>query len=312
MKMNRLREALQDYLAMRRALGFKLSDAGPALSDFVAFLERNRKSYITIRLALKWAQKPGARPERWAHRLTYVRGLARYRSATDPRTEIPPWSLLPFRSRRAQPYLYTDDEIRLLLKASLGLSPTDALRRWTYYTLLGLLAVSGLRISEALSLRLSDVDLQDAVLTIHGTKFGKSRLAPLHPSAQRVLSRYKSRRNRYLHGRPDSDFFFVTKRGTKLDKNNVRRTFHALSRQTGLRGEFDSRGPRLHDFRHRFAIQTLLHWYRSGDDVERLLPVLSTYLGHVRPDDTYWYLTACPELMGQAVKRLERRWRSAK
>jgi len=310
--MNTLREALQSYLAMRRALGFKLSDAGPALSDFVAFLERNRKSYITIRLALKWAQKTGARPERWAHRLTYIRGLARYRSATDPRTEIPPWSLLPFRSRRAQPYLYTDDEIRLLLKASLGLSPTDALRRWTYYSLLGLLAVSGLRISEALSLRLSDVDLQDAVLTIHGTKFGKSRLVPLHPSAQRVLSRYKSRRNRYLDGRTTSDFFFVTKRGTKLDKNNVRRTFHALSRQTGLRGQFDSRGPRLHDFRHRFAIQTLLHWYRSGDDAERLLPVLSTYLGHVRPDDTYWYLTACPELMGQAVKRLERRWRSSK
>jgi len=310
--MNTLREALQSYLAMRRALGFKLSDAGPALSDFVAFLERNRESYITIRLALKWAQKTGARPERWAHRLTYIRGLARYRSATDPRTEIPPWSLLPFRSRRAQPYLYTDDEIRLLLKASLGLSPTDALRRWTYYSLLGLLAVSGLRISEALSLRLSDVDLQDAVLTIHGTKFGKSRLVPLHPSAQRVLSRYKSRRNRYLDGRTTSDFFFVTKRGTKLDKNNVRRTFHALSRQTGLRGQFDSRGPRLHDFRHRFAIQTLLHWYRSGDDVERLLPVLSTYLGHVRPDDTYWYLTACPELMGQAVKRLERRWRSSK
>jgi integrase/recombinase XerD len=239
--MNTLREALQSYLAMRRALGFKLSDAGPALSDFVAFLERNRKSYITIRLALKWAQKTGARPERWAHRLTYIRGLARYRSATDPRTEIPPWSLLPFRSRRAQPYLYTDDEIRLLLKASLGLSPTDALRRWTYYSLLGLLAVSGLRISEALSLRLSDVDLQDAVLTIHGTKFGKSRLVPLHPSAQRVLSRYKSRRNRYLDGRTTSDFFFVTKRGTKLDKNNVRRTFHALSRQTGLRGQFDSR-----------------------------------------------------------------------
>jgi integrase/recombinase XerD len=310
--MNTLREALQSYLAMRRALGFKLSDAGPALSDFVAFLERNRKSFITVRLALKWAQKPGARPERWAHRLTYVRGLARYRSATDPRTEIPPWSLLPFRSRRAQPYLYTDDEIRLLLKTSLGLSPTDALRRWTYYSLLGLLAVSGLRISEALSLRLSDVNLQDAVLTIHGTKFGKSRLAPLHPSAQRVLSRYKSRRNQYLNGRTASDFFFVTKRGTKLDKNNVRRTFHALSRQTGLRGQFDSRGPRLHDFRHRFAIQTLLHWYRSGDDVERLLPVLSTFLGHVRPDDTYWYLTACPELMGQAVKRLERRWRSSK
>ena len=123
---------------------------------------------------------------------------------------------------------------------------------------------------------------------------------------------YKSRRDQYLKGQPTSDFFFVTKRGTRLDKNNVRGTFHALSRQIGLRGEFDSHGPRLHDFRHRFAIQTLLRWYRSGDDVERRLPVLSTYLGHVRPDDTYWYLTACPELMGQAVERLERRWRTPK
>jgi len=310
--MNTLHEAMQEYLAMRHALGFKLRDAGPALSDFVSFLKRKRTHHITIRLALQWAQKPGARPVTWAHRLAFVRGFARYRSATDPRTEIPPWSLLPFRSQRAQPYLYTDDEVRLLLKASLGLSPTDALRRRTYQTLLGLIAVSGLRISEALSLRLSDVDLQDGVLTVRGTKFGKWRLVPLHSSVQRVLSKYKSRRDEYLNGRPASDFFFVTKRGTPLDKNNVRRTFHALSRQTGLRGEFDSHGPRLHDFRHRFAIQTLLRWYRSGDAVEHRLPALSTYLGHVHPADTYWYLTACPELMGLAVKRLESRWRAPK
>ncbi len=127
--MNTLHEAMQEYLAMRNALGFKLRDAGPALSDFVSFLKRKRTPHITIRLALQWAQKPGARPVTWAHRLAFVRGFARYRSATDPRTEIPPWSLLPFRSQRAQPYLYTDDEVRLLLKASLGLSPTDALRR---------------------------------------------------------------------------------------------------------------------------------------------------------------------------------------
>ena len=219
--MNTLRQAVQEYLTLRRSLGFELLDAGPALSDFVSFLERKRTPYITIRLALQWAQKPGARPARWAKRLTYVRGFARYRSATDPRTEIPPWSLLPYRSRRARPYLYTDDEVRLLLKASLDLSPADALRRWTYHVLFGLLAVSGLRISEALSLRLSDVDLQDGVLTVRGTKFGKWRLVPLHSSVQRVLSRYKSRRDEYLNGRPASDFFFVTKRGTRLDKINV-------------------------------------------------------------------------------------------
>lgn len=310
--MNTLRQAVQDYLTMRRALGFKLRDAGPALLDFVSLLRRKRTSHITIQLALQWAQKPGTRPVTWANRLTFVRGFARYRSATDPRTEIPPWSLLPFRSQRAQPYLYTDNEVRLLLKASLGLSPADELRRWTYQTLLGLLAVTGLRISEALSLRVSDVDLKDAVLTVRGTKFGRWRLVPLHPSVQRVLSRYQSRRDQYLNGRPASDVFFVTKRGTPLDKNNVRHTFHALSRQTCLRGKFDSRGPRLHDFRHRFAIKTLLNWYRRGDNVEQRLPALSTYLGHVRLDDTYWYLTACPELMGQAVKRLERRWRTPK
>ena len=308
--MNTLQKALQEYLAMRRALGFQLLDAGPALSDFVSFLKRRRASHITVRLALEWAQKPGAQPARWAHRLGFVRGFARYRSATDPRTEIPPWRLLPFRSKRAHPYLYTDEEVRMLLKASLSLSPNNPLRKWTYHGLLGLLAVSGLRLSEVLSLRLSDVDLQNAVLTVRGTKFGKCRLVPLHDSTRRVLSRYKSRRDQYLKGQPASDFFFVSQRGTRLEKNNVRLTFHALSRQMGLRGEFDSHGPRLHDFRHRFAIRTLLHWYRSGDDVERRLPVLSTYLGHVRPDDTYWYLTACPELMGQAVERLERRWRT--
>ena len=129
--MNTLQKALQEYLAMRRALGFQLLDAGPALSDFVSFLKRRRTCHITIRLALEWAQKPGAQPARWAHRLGFVRGFARYRSATDPRTEIPPWRLLPFRSKRARPYLYTDDEVRTLLKASLRLSPNNPLRKWT-------------------------------------------------------------------------------------------------------------------------------------------------------------------------------------
>jgi integrase/recombinase XerD len=204
--------------------------------------------------------------------------------------------------------LYTEHEVLLLLKASLNLSPTDALRRWTYHGLLGLLVVSGMRISEALSLRLSDVDLENAVLTVRGTKFGKSRLVPLHSSTQRVLLAYKLRRDKYLKGRPASDFFFVSKRGNRLDGAEVRRTFYALSRQTGLRGSSASHGPRLHDFRHRFAVQTLVSWYRSGEDVERRLPILSTYLGHVHVADTYWYLTTCPELMGLAVERLERHW----
>jgi integrase/recombinase XerD len=307
--MNTLREALPGYLAMRRALGFKLAEADVILSDFVSFLERKRAFHITTRLALKWAQRPAnVQSEKRAQWLTCVRGFARYRSATDVKTEIPPSGLLPFRPKRARPYLYTDREIYLLLKASLELSPTDALRRWTYHGVLGLLAVSGLRLGEALSLRLSDVNLHDAVLTVRGAKFGKSRLVPLHRSTQIALSAYKSRRNQYFKDQPVSDFFFVSRRGNRLDGAEVRRTFYALSRQLGLRGESDSHGPRLHDFRHRFAVQVLVKWYRSGKDVERCLPILSTYLGHVHVADTYWYLTACPELMGLAVERLEKRW----
>lgn len=306
--MKALRDSLQDYLAMRRALGFKLADTGRALADFISFLECKKVPHITTRSALEWAQRPAhVQPAMWAQRLTWVRGFARYRKATDPKTEIPPSHLLPFQPKRARPYLYTDQEVRRLLKASLGLSPTDALRRWTYQGLLGLLAVSGLRIGEALSLRLSDVDLHNAVLTVQGTKFGKSRLVPLHSSTRKVLSAYKSRRNRYLENRAASDFFFVSQRGNRLDGGQVRRTFYELSRQTGLRGESDSHGPRLHDFRHRFAVRVLVKWYRAGKDVERCLPILSTYLGHVHVADTYWYLTACPELMGLVVKRLEKR-----
>jgi integrase len=236
-----------------------------------------------------------------------VRCFARYRSAIDPQTEIPPQKLLPYRPKRAQPYLYTDQEIEQLLEAALRLPPADGLRRWIYHALLGLLAVSGLRISEAIGLKLEDVDLSEGLLTVRGAKLGKSRLVPLHASTRQVLANYKSRRNDFLAGRSAS-YFFISQRCNHLDLGEVHRTFYLLSRQIGLRDPDSSSGPRLHDFRHRFAVETLLRWYRAGEDVERRLPVLSTYLGHVHVSDTYWYLTACPELMGLAVKRLERRW----
>lgn len=185
--MNTLHEAVEDYVAMRRALGFKLKEAGKGLVDFAGFLQREHAAYITVPLALKWAQKTSSiRPAEWARRLNFIRGFARYHCATDPRTEIPPWGLLPFHPQRARPYLYTDAEIRSLLTAALQWSPDDALRRWTYHVLLGLLAVSGMRISETLELRLSDVDLQNGVLTVRGTKFGQSRLVPLHPSTNDI------------------------------------------------------------------------------------------------------------------------------
>ena len=181
------------------------------------------------------------------------------------------------------------------------------LRRWTFHALLGLLSVTGLRVGEALRLKLDDVDLDNGVLTVRGTKFGTSRLVPIHASTRDVPASYRTRRASLLGGF-DADHFFVTGTGPPLDGGDVRRTFYHLSRQIGLRGMNDGHGPRLHDFRHRFAVETLLGWYRSGQDVERRLPVLSTYLGHVHVSDTYWYLSAHPELMTLAMTRLEQRW----
>ena len=301
------REAVEEYIEMRRGLGFKLLEAKVSLINFASFLKQRGAAHITISLSMEWAQQDKtARPAEWARRLSFIRGFARHWSAHDSQTEVPPSGLLPHRPGRARPYLYSDDEVRKLLQAALQLPWVRGLRGPTYNCLLGLLAVTGLRISEARNLRTDDVDLNEGILTIRGTKFGKSRLVPIHPSTCTVLSDYASQRDRFLARRPD--MFFVSGRGTRLDGGEIRRTFYYLSRQIGLRGASDSHGPRLHDFRHRFAIETLVQWYRSGQDVERRLPILSTYLGPVHVADTYWYLTACPELMGLAVKRFEDYW----
>lgn len=310
--MNTLGQAIQEYLSLRRALGFKLHDAGKGLLDFVEFMTRHRATYITQALALAWAQQPtGVQPAQWARRLSFVRGFARYRSATDARTQIPSQGLLPFSPKRARPYLYSDEEIRRLLRAARNMPyrfERSALRPWTYHCLFGLLSVTGLRLGEVRNLELQDVDLKEAVLTIHGTKFGKSRLVPLHASTCQVLARYIARRNRHWAARPASSYLFVSNRGNRLDVADIHRTFYALSRQIGLRGEASSHGPRLHDMRHVFATNTLVRWYRSGEDPERRLPILSTYLGHVHVADTQWYLNASPALMREAMRRLEQRW----
>jgi integrase/recombinase XerD len=312
--MNTLREALKEYLALRRGLGFKMHDAALVLPRFVAFMEERQALSITIRLALEWVQQATTvRPAERARRFGFVRGFARYRSATDPFTEVPSPTLMPYRSTRARPYLYTEQEVRGLLDAALQMPtrwPSTPLRPWVLHCLLGLLSVTGLRISEALDLKLDDVDLGQAMLTIRAAKFGRSRLLPLHPSTVTVLARYLQRRQQYL-GLRRSDYVFVSNRGTRLDLGRVHRAFYALSRQTGLRASGARNGPRLHDFRHRFAVQVLTHWYESGEDPGRRLPVLSAYLGHVYVAGTYWYLSNSPELMAQAMMRLERRWGEA-
>ena len=310
--MNTLRQAVQEYLSLRRALGFKLQDAGKQLLDFVTFMEQHRAAYVTQALALAWAQQPiNVQPAHWARRLSAVRGFARHRSATDVRTQIPHQGLLPFQPKRAQPYLYSDGEIKRLLGAALEMPcrhERGELRPWIYHCLFGLLSVSGLRLGEARNLELQDVDLKAAVLTIRGTKFGKSRLVPLHASTCSVLADYIARRNRHWAKRPVSSYLFVSSWGNRLDSGDIHRTFYALSRQIGLRGVTDSHGPRLHDMRHRFATNTLVRWYRSNQDPERRLPVLSAYLGHVHVADTQWYLSASPALMREAMRRLEQRW----
>ena len=297
---------------MRRNLGFKLREAGKGLLDFVAFMEQRRAAYITQALALAWAQQPSnVRPAHWARRLSFVRGFARHRSATDPRTQIPPQGLLPFQPNRARPYLYSDDEICRLLRAALKMPcrfERGALRPSVFYCLFGLLSVSGLRLSEARNLELQDVDLEAAVLTIRGAKFGKNRLVPLHASTCKVLADYIARRNRHWAKRPVSSYLFVSSWGNRVDGGEIHRTFYTLPRQIGLRGASDSHGPRLHDMRHRFATNTLVRWYRSGQDPECRLPVLSAYLGHVHAADTQWYLSGSPELMREAMHRLEHRW----
>jgi|APFre7841882724_1041349.scaffolds.fasta_scaffold15682_2 integrase len=310
--MNTLRQAVQEYLSLRRGLGFKLREAGKQLLDFVKFMERHRASYVTQALALAWAQQPtNVQPAHWAQRLSVVRGFARHRSATDSRTQIPAPGLLPFRPKRARPYLYSDDEIRSLLRAALDMPcryERGELRAWTYHCLFGLLSVSGLRLGEARNLKLQDVDLEAALLTVRGAKFGKSRLVPLHASTCNVLADYIARRNRHWRARPVSSYLFVSSWGNRLDNADIHRTFYALSRQIGLRGLADSHGPRLHDMRHRFATNTLVRWYRSNQDPERRLPILSAYLGHVHVADTQWYLSGSPELMREAMRRLEHRW----
>ena len=304
--MTKLRKALEEYLAVRRAMGFKLLSSGRSLHRFVEFAEKERASYITTKMALEWATQPkDAQPAYWANRLCMVRNFAKYHSAIDPRTEIPPEELLPYRYRRIPPYIYTDAEISKLISTAKKLPSPRGLRAPTLSTLFGLLAVTGMRMSEPVNLDRKDVDLKNGILTIHQTKFDKSRLIPVHISTRNKLREYARLRDK-LCSKPKSPSFFISGRGTRLTDWTVRRWFVILSHQIGFRGMDDSYGPRLHDLRHGFAIKTLLNWYRSGCDVESNLPILTTYLGHGHVADTYWYISATPELLQLAALRLEK------
>ncbi len=251
----------------------------------------------------EWAQLPAGRDPLWAaRRLGVVRCFARHLQAIDPNTEVPPADLLPQRSRRATPYLYSTDDIAKLIEAARGLrSPLSCA---TYQTLIGLLAVTGMRVGEAVRLDRGDVDWAEGVITVVASKFGRWREVPMHPSAIRSLDNY-TRRREELCPAPLSPSLFVSTTGTRLIAANIRRTFSRLVHAAGLQPRSARCRPRLHDFRHSFAVSTLLGWYQADVDVQARLPLLSTYLGHVDPSSTYWYLEATPELLALAARRQE-------
>lgn len=297
--------ALAEYVATMRALGTELRWPASILQRFVDLLEEEGAAFITTELALRWATEPrDVQAATWARRLSIVRRFAVWVHATDPRTEIPPRSLLPARHRRKPPHIYSDGELAQIMEAAASLPSRTGVRALTYETLVGLLAATGLRPGEALALDDQDVDLQQGVLAIRNTKFGKSRFVPVEESVQAALARYACRRDS-LQPHRETRAFLVSARGRRVSGCAARRTFAKLLQTLGLRAEKEGnrrgRGPRLQDLRHTFATRRMLAWYRAGLDVERLLPALATYLGHGRVQDTYWYIEAVPELLQLAT-----------
>jgi integrase len=271
--MTPLRRALRDYLALRRSVGFKLATAGHLLPKFVDYLARRRATRVSCELALAWAMLPPGKHGLWAVRLGLVRGFARFLHARDPRTEIPPLDLLPQRRRRATPYLYSQAEIAALVRAAASLR--RPLVAAPYSTIIGLLAATGMRRGEVIALDGDDIDWEHGLLVVRKSKFGKSRELPLHPTTLDALRAYSRVRDR-LCPPVTTRSFFVTSTGARLLGHLVHRMFHQLCRAVGIVPRTPHCRPRVHDLRHTFAVRTLLEWYRSGIDVERKLPLLST------------------------------------
>lgn len=310
--MNTITEAVYEYVDLRRSLGFKLVHVDQLLLQFATFLEQQGATYITQELALAWAQQPtNVQRSKWAERLSIVRGFARYRHGSDPRTEVPAPGLLPYRPKRTKPFIYAEEEIEALLTAARNMpyhGERQAMLPWTYYCLIGLLHVSGLRIGEARDLALQDLDLDAGLLTVRAGKHGRTRLIPLHESACDVLADYVDRRQHHWIGHPIPENLFLSTKGTPIDPRYAQQTLRKLCSQVGIQRPDGGRPPRLHDFRHTLAVRTLENWYRQDQDPDRMLPILSTFLGHVGVSDTYWYLENSPGLMTEAMRRLERRW----
>jgi integrase/recombinase XerD len=306
--MSTLSRELDRYLTIRRCLGYDLDTAERILRRFIAFAEQQGADHISTNLFLRWQNAFGrANRQTWSRRLGIVRLFAQWLHGIDLGHEVPPQALIPGRYRRARPYIYSDEEIRRIIDAAAELPSINGIRALTYSTLFGLIAVTGLRISEALSLDVGDVDLEAGVITLRRGKLGKARLLPLSGSTTARLTAYSKERDRLLGARPES--FFVSERGGRPTDCGTRYNFAAICQNIGLRRaekfHRHGRGPRIHDLRHTFAVRTLIDWYRTGKEPAREMIKLTTYLGHADPAHTYWYIEAVPELLELASRRAE-------
>ena len=298
-----LREALADYLRVRRRLGFAMPQDGRLLEGFVEFLEQAGAERITTELALRWARMPvHAHPHRWRQRLSVVRGFARYLATLDPASEVPSKDLLPGTRQRLAPHIYTEQEITELMAAAGRLRPP--LRAARHQTLIGLLTVTGMRPGEALALDRQDIDLRHGVVHVRAGKQKKQREVPLHPSTITALRNYARLRDARFP-EPSTPAFFIGARGRRVPRQELNRTFTQLVREVGLEGRGARARPRPHDLRHALAVHTLVDWHEAGEDIDRRMPLLSAFLGHVDPASSYWYLEAVPELLQLISRRLE-------
>ncbi|MCA1679459.1 MAG: tyrosine-type recombinase/integrase [Actinobacteria bacterium] len=302
--MTTLGDSLGDYLAVRRRLGFEMPQDGRLLEGFVEFLEQAGAPRITTELALAWARLPGdAHPHRWRQRLSVARGFARHYATLDPTSEVPSKDLLPGHRPRIVPYIYTEEEIAALMAAARQLRPR--LRGVRHATLIGLLAVTGMRPGEAVGLDRHDIDLHNGVVAVRAGKQKKQREVPLHATTISALRDYARLRDACMPD-PSTPAFFVSARGRRMGREELNRTFTKMVCEVGFDNGRGARvRPRPHDLRHAFAVNTLLGWYRAGEDIDRRMPLLSTWLGHVDPASTYWYLEAVPELLELVSLRLE-------
>lgn len=307
--MKTIHEGVADYVAMKRAMGFSFYYQELKLKSFCKFLKAKKRKRFTAELAKTWALEGRKRPDSLSSgKLSVVRAFAVYWQSIDPHTELWPENLWPIRYKRKNPYIYNRAEIHKILKGCEELEPEGSLHPLTFSTLFGLIATCGLRLSEAVELQKQDVDLKNGVITIRRTKFNKTRILPIHPTTVKVLANYVVTRNRffenYLSKHVRSEHFFISNNETPIANGVAEWTFNKIALQCGIRKE-SRKGPRIHDLRHTFVVNSLEDCFRQGKDVETLLPVLSTYMGHAQPGSTYWYMTITPELMSLASERLD-------